>query len=216
MTNLEKIKNKLVFFLDKQGVPQDFLSAGMDVVLDAINEARLKAEQSYAFEFNKRLLFIPSVIGPRAWTKALEVFEPTQVRQVRSIKKLYLANEKNQIQEELPLEYRSLQIGHIGSAAIVGEFLILPENLSQANVVFDGYVWMDEYISYDQEDWMLQHGSNYLFWASLQILNFKVKEFVPRQEGNLTLTDEFIRKELASLIVWDTQLKHGSADILNA
>jgi hypothetical protein len=223
--NLEPIKDKLVYYLDKEGVSPDFLFGGRDMVLDALNEARLKAEQAYAFELNKRILVIPAVTGVCDWVLAddLVTSVPTLVR---NIKKLYAVTDTGGLRH-IPLDYYSLLSApdptstinmlvtpndpmQEQKAAIIGNRLhIFPANSTPLTLRLDAYAWMKPYGAYTDVDWMTTHGHNYLFWAALQILNHRAKEFVPRQEGNLVVNEETVQRQLAGLISWDNQIRNS-------
>lgn len=220
--NLEPIKDKLVYYLDKEGVSPDFLFGGRDMVLDALNEARLKAEQAYAFELNKRILVIPAVTGVCDWVLAddLVTSVPTLVR---NIKKLYAVSDSGGVRE-IPIDYYSLlqTTTEVASdviveqkAAIIGNRLhLFPANATPVTLRMDAYAWMKPYGAYTDVDWMTMHGHNYLFWSALQILNHRAKEFVPRQEGNLVIAEEMVQKQLAGLIGWDSQMRNAHFNAL--
>jgi hypothetical protein len=208
--NLEPIKDKLVFYLDKEGVSPDFLFGGRDMVIDALNEARLKAEQAYAFELNKRILVIPAVTGVCDWVLAddLVTSVPTLVR---NIKKVYAVAENGSllhIQAPDDVQYADEMTQQ--KAAIIGNRLhLFPANTVPVTLRLDAYAWMKPYGAYTDVDWMTTHGSNYLFWAALQVLNHRTKEFVPRQEGNLVVNEETVQRQLAGLISWDNQIRNS-------
>ena len=155
--NLEPIKDKLVFYLEKEGVSPDFLFGGRDMVLDALNEARLKAEQAYAFELNKRILVIPAVTGVCDWVLAND-FVTGVPTLVRNIKKLYAVADNGSLLH-IPLDYYSLlQASEITQypesateqkAAIIGNRLYLfPANTVAATLRLDAYAWMAPYGNY--------------------------------------------------------------------
>jgi hypothetical protein len=216
--NLEPIKDKLVFYLEKEGVSPDFLFGGRDMVLDALNEARLKAEQAYAFELNKRILVIPAVTGACDWMLANDLVSNAPYT-VRNIKRLYAVNPSGEV-VYIPLDYYSLlqqEAEQAGAGALTttkaaimgGRLYLVPANTTAVTLRMDAYVWMSPYVDYSADDWMTTHGSNYLFWSALQILNHRAKEFVPRQEGNLVVNEETVQRQLAGLISWDNQIRNS-------
>lgn len=219
--NLEPIKDKLVYYLDKEGVSPDFLFGGRDMVLDALNEARLKAEQAYAFEMNKRILVIPAVTGACDWMLATDLVTSVSYT-VRNIKKLYAVADDGSV-VYIPMGYYSLMENPLigepvveQKAAIIGTRLhLFPANTTPITLRMDAYIWMPAYDGYTDSDWMTQHGHNYLFWSALQTLNHRAKEFVPRQEGNLVITDDLVQKQLAGLIGWDSQIRNAHFNALD-
>ena len=229
--NLQPIKDKLVYYLDKEGVSPDFLFGGRDMVLDALNEARLKAEQAYAFELNKRILVIPAVTGVCDWVLA-DDFVTSVPTLVRNIKKLYAVTDSGGLRH-IPLDYYSLlsapdptsTINMLVTAndpyteqkaAIIGNRLhLFPANSTPFTLRMDAYAWMKPYGAYTDVDWMTMHGHNYLFWSALQLLNHRTKEFVPRQEGNLVISDDMVQKQLAGLIGLDSQIRNAHFNALD-
>jgi hypothetical protein len=55
----------------------------------------------------------------------------------------------------------------------------------------------------DVSDIWTTHGAEYILWGSIIELNYRFKEFVPREEANLTPPTELMRGGLESLITWD-------------
>jgi hypothetical protein len=61
-------------------------------------------------------------------------------------------------------------------------------------------------------DFILQYGTEFLFWYALQQLNKKYKEFVPREEGNLddTYLEKERNKSWDDFLTWDAGLVFSS------
>ena len=70
---------------------------------------------------------------------------------------------------------------------ISGSRVSLVPDITEATVLyFDGYQWLDDYDSDSDTDFFIKHGSQYMLWSALCELNKLVKQWVPRQEGNLS------------------------------
>jgi len=70
---------------------------------------------------------------------------------------------------------------------ITGSRVKLVPAVSEATTLyFDCFTWMDDYTEESDTDFFIKHGAQYMLWASLCELNKLVKQWVPRQEGNLS------------------------------
>lgn len=61
-------------------------------------------------------------------------------------------------------------------------------------VHLDVYKWADDYPTTDYgdvEDWFLLRGTEYMMWSTIVELNHLMKEYVPREEGNLPTPTAF-------------------------
>ena len=179
--------------------------------LDALNEARKYAERLHAFELNKKVLELSSVVGSVDWTSAKKVGTNTTYS-TRNVKKLWKRATNGGL-TEIPVEYKSLiDMANVvdETACIVGtDLYVLPANTVAYTLQMDAYVWMADYTTIAATDWMITHGASFLFWKALQLLNHKFKEFVPRQEGNLAVSDNYVEAQLEALISLDNQIKNG-------
>lgn len=206
---LSVLRDKVFYYFVKSDVNPEFLSGTEDMILLSLNGARKRAEQLIAFELNKRRLTYSSVTSSFLWGEAYSSVEDDDVP-VRSLKKLWVDA------EELPLEY-SLLIDRgclERKAFLVGpQVRVFPE-LAGNEVIAEGYIWMPEWTSYDDESWIIDHGWTYLFQSAVHDLNHRFKEFVPRTEGNLALTEQQIDMALQGLVIWNNQLKNGPFNIV--
>jgi hypothetical protein len=208
------------------------------VVIRAINSARKAAETQYAFELNKKVLQASVDLRTGApWTSLAAMGTTTPLYDVRSIKRAYLASDDNLGMTEIMFAYRDFltfndqdpnwgimpmtpsSIASNQKIYLVGDtvyFYPFGTQGSSRNVFFDAYVWMNDY-PYEGppmvNDWMLKHGHEYLFWKTVWDLNYKKKEFVPRQEGNLQVSLDNAAAALQRLIFWDSRLKAGMTSL---
>ena len=58
----------------------------------------------------------------------------------------------------------------------------------------------------DNPDFLIQYGSDYLCWDTVVRLNPLMKEFVPRQEGNVAPPTDLRDAAWAKLLAWDAQI----------
>lgn len=79
-----------------------------------------------------------------------------------------------------------------------------PDQLELIVTSFDAWVTS---AGFADTDWMLEHGSDYLQWATIVELNHLLKTFVARQEGNLEPPIRLRDEALEALIRWDTDMR---------
>ena len=64
--------------------------------------------------------------------------------------------------------------------------------------------WLADYTAASTtEDWFLRHCSEYLFWSTVVEVNYIFKEFVYRQEGNLTPPEKMVESAYNALLDWN-------------
>lgn len=63
---------------------------------------------------------------------------------------------------------------------------LVPAVTEAVTLFMDCFIWMDDYTEDTDTDFFVQHGTQYMIWAALCELNKLVKQWVPRQEGNLS------------------------------
>lgn len=198
------------------------------VITRAINAARRAAETQFAFEYNKKVL--QASVDARTgatWTLLPEVNTIDPLFGVRNFKRAYLMSDDGLGFTEVRVNYKSLL--KFGSNPVVLTsnsqewierilyvmgpklyFYPFGEIGTASNVALDAYVWMDEYTdasTSETTDWMLEGHHQYLFWKSVWDLNYKKKEWVPRQEGNLQLSLDNAAGEFRNMIAWDAQVR---------
>lgn len=62
------------------------------------------------------------------------------------------------------------------------------------------YKWFDDYTGDSDTDFFTNYGPEYLKWAAICALNYRLKVFVPRQEGNLSAPEKMRDAALQILI----------------
>jgi hypothetical protein len=217
---IEQLKTKIFLYFGLAETSDEFELDDEDFLLDAINAAKKTAELRHAFELNKKLIVIPVTASAGGnWMEATIAGTETDVS-VRSLKKAYLIGDGGAY-KEVPMEYRSLATGVDSTqrpevhAHIIGDTIHLTPR-QDASLYVDAYIWTPDFTDESDTDssWFLRQGDQYLFWGALWELNHKQKEWVPRQEGNLTLSNEKVEEELQKLIAWDNQIKNAQFNML--
>lgn len=246
--NLGNLKRKIANYFDK--TPTDFQrpDEGGDMILDALDSARLNAETIFPFEANRKVLTITvDGTGGADWTNLPEyqlINTTWRVRSLRSMYRLYgtppacwcevMFEFKSNLRFPTPIPLGShdfspppwngfdfnpsLPPGIWERMFIVGQRVYhYPINTDQIPMLVDAVVWMDDYVDKDASysDWMIDKGYNYLFWYALDELNFYQKEWVPREEGNISIMKGKIESELAKLISLDANVQNGMASIIH-
>jgi len=87
-----------------------------------------------------------------------------------------------------------------------GKVFLYPRPEAVTQVAFDCQVWMEDYDSDNDSDWMIEAAPDYFQWAAIIELNHLWGQFVQTQDGNLPPPEKMKAEALASLIEWDTQL----------
>jgi len=70
----------------------------------------------------------------------------------------------------------------------------------------DVYRYFPDYSEDDDNDFVLEFGDDFLFWDSVCRLNYYVKEFVNRQEGNVSPPNKERDEAWADFKSWDGSL----------
>lgn len=78
-------------------------------------------------------------------------------------------------------------------------------------VTIEGFGWLRDYVASDLSsssatDFFVEHGFDFLQWATIIELNHYFKTFVPRQEGNLSAPEQRKEEAWRSLLLWDSYL----------
>lgn len=80
-------------------------------------------------------------------------------------------------------------------------------------VYIEGYGWLLDYTDDDLDgnidelgpkDFLVEHGFEFLQWATIIELNWKFQTFVPRQEGNVGSPEAMRQEAWKDLLLWDT------------
>lgn len=199
------------------------------VITRAVNAARRAAETQFAFEMNKKVLqaSVDARVGAD-WTSLPEINTPGPFYSVRSFKRAYTVSDDGLNFAEIRINYKSLlkftptypviiqpnsMVVHDRILYVMGPkiyFYPFGQSGTMTDVALDGYIWMENYPVEGGSvvtDWMLEGHYGYLFWKAIWDLNFKRKEWVPRQEGNLQLSLDNAASEFRNMVAWDAQIR---------
>lgn len=77
-------------------------------------------------------------------------------------------------------------------------------------LAIDAILWMTDYTSDSQTDWMTENCPEYLQYAAICELNYFTATFVPGLDGNLAPPERLKKEALETLIRWDaSQISNG-------
>ena len=219
--NLGDITTKLATLFGKDST--DFIVAGQDLLVQSLESARKEAERRRKFQLNRKLMSVTiDLRGGGYWTELAEVGYPTSVFKVRNVKKAYYQNTDGSQGREIPFSLMKPDIRDCRPCLyLIGNRLMYsPQPTNQVSLTFqiDAFVWMKPYTDPDVDgsytDWMIENGFDYLYHAAAFDLNWRYKEFVPRQEGNLMLSTDLIESKFRSLLASDSETVSGLDSVL--
>lgn len=84
-----------------------------------------------------------------------------------------------------------------------------PTDSQTSTIYIEGYGWLPDYVDADlltstPKDFLLQHGASYMQWETIIELNYFIKRFVPRQEGQLSAPERSRDVAWRNLLLWDS------------
>jgi len=213
-----------------------------DLILSAMNSAKLLAEQTHDFEKSKKLcqLIISSSTG--AALSSATLFGTTTGVQIKSILNCGIVGDDGSIR---PIDFRrrdsvmaeirkvnrvepldgfdrypaeDAEKWSVGVREVMqwGDQVMLRPMLDSGSVtlVMECYTNMPDYDSTGTyTDFFTLYGHNYLVWQSIVELNHFYKEFITRQEGNVAPPDRLAATYLQQLINWDIYLITEGVDV---
>lgn len=235
MDTIPNLKSKIAGYLNKEVSDLDNVN-GVDLLLDAINKAHQYALMQYDFEYAKATVDVSVSLTSGAPVSPLYLHGTTDYVTVKKILRAYLSDNNGGIRpvkfsnrntqasdvEErwngIPFDGRDYSpvYGFYTTPWLVqqGQQLMLyPQN----NDIFGGNDTVDMTLdvvrlfpdyqgSEDNTDFLLQFGDDFLFWDACCRLNKTVKEWVPREEGNLPPPTDERDKAWSDLLAWNSGL----------
>lgn len=80
-----------------------------------------------------------------------------------------------------------------------------PDISEDTTVAIDVVIWMPPYIAsaLDTEDWLCEHGAEYLMWAAIVETNYFAESFLPGMDGNLAAPEKLRDAAMQNLVTWD-------------
>lgn len=220
----------------------DFSVNGEDMLLTAMNAAKLLAEQTHDFEKSKRLVQLVLSSPQGAALSTATLYGTNTAVAVKSIlnagivgtdgsiapidfrKRDSVLAEMRKVNRLNPLDniLRYPDEAWEGYATGVRELMQWGDQVLLRPMVIEGsltivceaYTNMPDYTSTGTyTDFFTDFGHNYLVWQSVVELNHYFKTFIARQEGNVNPPEKLAQQALLSLINWDVYLIAQGTDV---
>jgi hypothetical protein len=228
---LGDLKKKLAKFTQRDIIDYD-VSGGVNLITEALEEARLSAERLYNWRSNRvqakvvvqpttgGLLSAAVINGTATAVDIKSVESAWQMVDGERVRPLYIQTAKGAAVREKRV-FRQYQYSRAPSdrdivglnyaaysnqLVINGDRVTLTEaNTEAVDILMDVQAWMTSYrlASDSATDWMMKYGHDYMFYYALSNLNWFTKDFVSRQEGGIGPPDRMVAQKLAELREWD-------------
>lgn len=229
MTLLE-IKRMVASYLDID--VGDLYRNGTDMCLNTINQVRRQAELLNDFEFSRKLVTVSVdgvtggslddavIYGTATAAKVKTVIEMGFFDDAGNLRPTdwttVAASLERQRQTTMLYPNRYPTDGEVQSAASETPYrltlsnrtiYLFPKNselTADLTVGIEAYTFHSGWTVMDStsDDWTV-YGEQYLLWGTVVQLNYRFKEFVPRQEGNLAAPVDLMNAGLEALKQWD-------------
>lgn len=235
-----QIKTRVANFFHK--AVGDCVVNSEDMLLSAMNSAKLLAEQTHDFEKSKRLCQLTISSSTGAALSSAVLFGTSTAVKVKSILNCGILGDDGTIRpidlrrrDSVMAEIRKVNrvepwdsLGRypaqdaehlaIGIREVMqwGDQVMLRPMLETGSItlVMEAYTNMPDYdTTGTYTDFFTDFGHNFLVWQSIVELNHFYKEFIPRQEGNLMPPDKMAATYLQQLINWDIYLITEGVDV---
>ena len=202
------------------------------VIKQAINAARKWAERDHDFDCYRTTVrgVVPVTGAGLDWQGSLTGFydSPTTYK-LKIIEQVYLVgnddglfpirhfNKKVHSQKVMDEpdyggeETEAARLGYRTQGLVHGKRLFLtPMGDQNVNVALDGVAWASDYSADGDTDWIMDHGSDFLFWRAVVEVNHATKIYVYRQEGNLQPPEKMADLAYATLVQLDSYIAEGN------
>lgn len=209
--------------------------AGEDMILSAMNSAKLLAEQTHDFEKSKRLCEITISSSTGAALSTAKLLGTNTDVKIKSILNCSIVGDDGSLRpidfrrrdsvmaeirkvnrvepwdslERYPAEDHFANIIGIREVMQWGDQVLLRPMLESGSVklAMECYTNMPDYdTTGTYTDFFTDFGHNFLVWQSVVELNHYFKTFIFREEGNLMPPDKLAEKYLLKLVDWDIYL----------
>jgi hypothetical protein len=233
MTTLPDLKSKIAAYLQKAVV--DFTVNGIDLLLDAINRSHQYAQMQYDFELMRCSVDVSISLTQGAFFSPALIHGTSNYVTVKKVRRAYFNDgtgvlrpinfiNREGVSSDLDLRWRGEEFSRAraypqpfsgyDTPSIVQTGITLymyPTDTnvvgnSPVEVVLDVYRYFPDYSTDLDNDFLLQFGDDFLMWASVCRLNYFSKEFVNRQEGNVSPPEKERDAAWADLLAWDGSL----------
>jgi hypothetical protein len=231
MTTIPDLKSKIAGYLQLAVADLEAIN-GIDLLLDAINRSHQYAQMQYDFELMRCSVDVSISLTSGVLFSPAHLHGTTDYVTVKKIVRTYLGSgmrpinfsNREWVSSDLALRWQGVGFSrnvsvpslnsNIDTPAVIqmGPHLYMypsDENVvgqSPVDVVMDVYRYFPDYSEDDDNDFILEFGDDFLFWDSVCRLNFYSKEFVNRQEGNVSPPNKERDEAWADLVAWDGSL----------
>ncbi len=234
MTTLPDLKSKIAGYLQLAVADLEAVN-GIDLLLDAINRSHQYAQMQYDFELMRCSVDVSISLTSGVLFSPAHLHGTTDYVTIKKIVRTYLAGEsggmrpinysnREWVSNDLMFRWQGTQFsrqtvqpapfGNIDTPAVIqmGPHLYMypadPDVVGQSpvSIVMDVYRYFPDYSEDDDNDFILEFGDDFLFWDSVCRLNFFSKEFVNRQEGNVSPPNKERDEAWADFVAWDGSL----------
>lgn len=233
---INDLKRKIAAYLQRS--PQDFVVNGVDLLLDAINDAHMDLLQQYDWEYAKVSVDALVSIANGCEISPLPLHGTTDlvtvkkvlrsfvadgfggVRPIKYVSRDFVIDDVGQRWDGIPLKWAPNQrdmpnwptfyevyLTQLGTKLIVYPTSRVLVPIDPMPVFLDVIRYFPDYKDDDENsDFILQYGNHFLKWDAICALNYRAKEFVPRQEGNVTSPTDQRDAALINLLAWNAGL----------
>ena len=233
MNTIPQLKAEIAAYLQRE--VSEFYDNGIDLLLTAINSAHTEAQKHRDFELAKCTVDIPVSLTRGAPMGVAKLHGTETVVSLKKILRAAYSDHDGILPLEFttqgseaynrwlrnragyswspPLQQDLISLGQViqsgtqlyfyGGAAFGGQ--------DPAPLMFDAIRLFpdysdDEAATSNKDDFLLQYGYEYMFWFALCRLNYRNKEFVQREEGNVSPPKDERKDAWDKLIAWDASL----------
>jgi hypothetical protein len=194
--------------------------------LRAVNNARLWAERQHDFELTIRTVrgtILPG--GALMWAGELEdLYDEEEMVRLKGIRDVYLIGDETmrpikvmrrnvlaqELREQLYFDHDRSKVAVVSGARLFLHPQVLDDG-EAVEVALEGPAWMESYEGDEDTDFLIEHGYDFMMWQTVIELNHLIKQFVPRQEGNLPPPTAQRDAAWMSLVQWDEFMIDGGS-----
>lgn len=243
MESIPNLKAKIAGYL--QRVESDYVVNDIDLLLDAINKAHQYAMLQHDFLFAEASVDVPVNLTSGARLSPALLHGTSDLITIKKVLRAWLGDGNSGYRpidftsqeskySDANLRWRGVEFSR-GRTFGDGDLSIYTPYVSQSgpyvylfpsdanivgsspvSVMFDVIRWFPDYDDDDDSsDFLLQFGDDFLFWDSICRLNKLNKEFVTREEGNLSEPQKERESAWDDLLAWDAGLVYTADTSLN-
>ena len=192
--------------------PTDFVRGGVDLVLVALNNARRTAERMNDFLMQTEVCEL--LVDPTSDDGDIPLYHHSKKNIAVWTSERNLAARGRYLTTDFRYPDDSyLRTFRVGPTEVYinGRRVFLnPAQETSKVLAIDAILWMTDYTSDSQTDWMTENCPEYLQYAAICELNYFTATFVPGLDGNLAPPERLKKEALETLVRWDSsQISNG-------